>query len=102
MGLSAPRKYIAAVGTRNKAFFAGGQSPSGASNVVDVWDNVDRDWDRLKLSQPRMWLAGATLRNIVAFGGGMISRNRHGALGRCVYVCGRVYGGSQRSMQGEA
>ena len=77
--LSAPRKYVSAVGHKSKAFFAGGQGPDGAADVVDIWDSVDGNWDHGKLSQPRMWLAGAALRNLVAFGGGLVSRKRDGA-----------------------
>jgi hypothetical protein len=50
--------------------FAGGFGASGASNVVDIYDETTNSWTTTTLSQPRAWLAAATVGTKVFFAGG--------------------------------
>jgi hypothetical protein len=56
------------VGT--KAIFAGGESASGYSNVVDIYDSSNDTWSTDTLSQARSWLGATTVGSKAIFAGG--------------------------------
>lgn len=78
--LSVSRADLVAVAAGNKIFFAGGRLGSGGRLVnggtynyfstVDIYDVSTNSWSVTNLSQPRAFIAAATVGNKVFFAGG--------------------------------
>jgi hypothetical protein len=74
--LSAARRLLVATNAGNMAIFAGGLvDPSGghqegASNVVDLYNNVTNTWSTAQLSAARYGLVATSLGNLAFFAGG--------------------------------
>ncbi len=69
--LSQPRAQISAITVGNYAIFAGGNSASGYSNAVDIFDAETKTWlTPTHLSQGREFIDAAAVGNYAIFAGG--------------------------------
>jgi hypothetical protein len=68
--LSEARIEMATAVLNNKVYFAGGESSTGFSSRVDIYDATTNTWTKAELSHPRALLAGAAAGNKVVFAGG--------------------------------
>ena len=71
--LSTARYSLAATSLGDKAFFAGGGSGSGYSNVIDIFDANSGNWSVAALSQARSNMAAVSAGAKALFGGGNAS-----------------------------
>ncbi|RLE18989.1 MAG: hypothetical protein DRJ50_12585, partial [Actinobacteria bacterium] len=69
------RIRFAATATDGKLYIAGGLSPTGVSDVVDVLQISTGSWTQLNLSGPRQLLCAASVGHEVFFGGGVPTVN---------------------------
>jgi len=68
--LSQPRWNLSATSVGNQVFFAGGQTDSDCSSVVDIYDKSTGIWSTANLSQARTLLSAASVGGKAFFVGG--------------------------------
>jgi autotransporter-associated beta strand protein len=71
--LSQARQNLSATSAGGLVFFAGGDTSSGDSNVVDIYNTSTSVWSTATLSQARNQLAATSVGNQVFFAGGQAS-----------------------------
>lgn len=73
--LSEARIGVASVVSGQRAYFIGGRSAKGATDVIDVYDAATPSWSVDHLRKPREWAVAASVSGKIVVAGGLNARD---------------------------